>query len=360
MLNQQRSRKPKEMSKQQEKPAKKSKKTQGVRPPAEANYQIADIPLTDIVLNTDYQMRVESRSPAEYLELIVAKEGDWPFPPIKCCEVRGKLLCVDGFTRCQAALDYVAQDPLKQAAEYTIPVSYKKATAKEAFIEALASNADHGYRRTNADKRNAVLKAVGAMPSATTRKIADACRVSHTYVANIRAQIVNDGKEPTAEDVIQAAAEHDSNAVAEAAHEEQLTAAEKKQKELGACPVCKQTGKWIERDDGWHCGDCLHPHGEPAGDVQEPAPTPAPAPPAQPPVTVTETTPAGFDVPEQPEADTTAAPAVPTGNMVDMRADKIKKAKAALGVIVRVADELAYYDLLKDAIETIQAKLAEG
>jgi len=335
-------------------------KAQGTRPPAEDVWQIATVPLADVVLNPDYQMRVEARSPSEYFEAIVNRNGDWPFPAIKCCEVRGKLICVDGFTRCQAALDYVAE---KSVEGFSIPVSYKKATAREALIEALKSNADHGYRRTNADKRNAVLRAIGAMPTATAHKIADACSVSHTYVYTIKAQLTTDSEAPTAEQVTATAADHEANAAAETLHQEQLTAAENKQKELGACPNCKVKGRWIERDDGWVCGDCLHPHGEPAGNEDEAEPVAPTSEPETEPVTVDETTPSGFEVPDVEQPDDTkknSKPAKPTAAMLNLRADKIKKAKAAVGVIVRIADDLGFTDSITSAIEAIQAKLAEG
>jgi len=36
----------------------------------------------------------------------------------------------------------------------------------------------------------------------------------------------------------------------------------------GKCPNCRGV-RWTEGDDGWACASCHHPHGEPAGDVDE-------------------------------------------------------------------------------------------
>ena len=38
--------------------------------------------------------------------------------------------------------------------------------------------------------------------------------------------------------------------------------------DLGKCPNCAGA-KWDEDDDGWYCAKCRHPHGEPAGDVDD-------------------------------------------------------------------------------------------
>ena len=48
----------------------------------------------------------------------------------------------------------------------------------------------------------------------------------------------------------------------------QRAAEEPEQPDLGKCPVCGGT-KWDEDDDGHSCSKCHHPHGEPAGDVDE-------------------------------------------------------------------------------------------
>ena len=44
--------------------------------------------------------------------------------------------------------------------------------------------------------------------------------------------------------------------------------AEPPKPDLGKCPNCMGT-KWKEDDDGMVCAKCLHPHGEPAGDVDD-------------------------------------------------------------------------------------------
>ena len=56
----------------------------------------------------------------------------------------------------------------------------------DALKHSLGSNTEHGYRRTPADKRYAVGKALAEFPDLSSRMIAELCRVSPTFVGEIR------------------------------------------------------------------------------------------------------------------------------------------------------------------------------
>jgi len=83
----------------------------------------------------------------------------------------------DGFHRLGAA---------KVAGLKTIQVNVHQGDRMEALKHSLGSNTDHGYRRTPADKRYAVRKALAEFPELSNRMIADLCRVSPTFVGEVR------------------------------------------------------------------------------------------------------------------------------------------------------------------------------
>ncbi len=57
-------------------------------------------------------------------------------------------------------------------------------------------------------------------------------------------------------------------AIVEEVVEEMLGPDESESRDFGTCPNCAGT-KWDEDSDGVSCSKCHHPHGEPAGDVDE-------------------------------------------------------------------------------------------
>lgn len=101
----------------------------------------------------------------------------------------------DGFHRYAAA---------KSAGLKTLPASVHPGDRLEALKFALGSNTEHGYRRTAADKRFAVIKAFQEFEGQSDRSYADMCQVSPTFVGNIRrelfpATVHNDSSEGTAD-----------------------------------------------------------------------------------------------------------------------------------------------------------------
>ncbi|HHH75964.1 MAG TPA: hypothetical protein ENL03_02930 [Phycisphaerae bacterium] len=65
-------------------------------------------------------------------------------------------------------------------------------TQRDAILYSVGANADHGLRRTNADKRKAVLTMLEdeKWSTRTDRKISRQCRATHPFVGRLRASLV--------------------------------------------------------------------------------------------------------------------------------------------------------------------------
>ncbi len=89
---------------------------------------------------------------------------------------------VDGFHRVEAA---------KQAGITELPFIEKSGTYREALLFSLTVNATHGLRRSNADKRKAVMTLLedSEWSQWSDREIARQCGVSHQFVNNLRKSI---------------------------------------------------------------------------------------------------------------------------------------------------------------------------
>ena len=89
---------------------------------------------------------------------------------------------VDGFHRVEAA---------KQAGIDELPFIEKSGTYREALLFSLTVNATHGLRRSNADKRKAVMTLLedSEWSKWSDREIARQCGVSHQFVNNLRKSI---------------------------------------------------------------------------------------------------------------------------------------------------------------------------
>lgn len=76
----------------------------------------------------------------------------------------------------------------RQAGKASIAADVRDGARREAVLYSLGANGTHGLRRTNADKRKAVRTMLddAEWSQWSDRKIADACGVSHTFVALMR------------------------------------------------------------------------------------------------------------------------------------------------------------------------------
>ena len=104
------------------------------------------------------------------------------FPPIRA-RYDGKYYWLsDGFLRLAAA---------EQLGIKKIEVEVRHGTQRDAILDAVGANADHGLRRTNKDRREAVSKLLNdeEWRNWSSRVIAGYCRVSHTFVQQMRGKL---------------------------------------------------------------------------------------------------------------------------------------------------------------------------
>lgn len=140
---------------------------------------IRPIKIEKIELDADIQPRVETSQSTieEYAEALTAGTK---LPPVTIFrDKEGVNRLADGFTRVNAHI-------MANLAE--INANVKQGTKRDAILFAVGANADHGQRRTNDDKRKAVVKLLSDPEWSTwsDRKIADACQVNHHLVAELR------------------------------------------------------------------------------------------------------------------------------------------------------------------------------
>lgn len=76
-------------------------------------------------------------------------------------------------------------DDLRQRVRVVLGIAFQ-ASRRDALLYAAGANGAHGLRRTNADKRRAVLLVLAACPKWSDRKIGEICGVDHKTVAAAR------------------------------------------------------------------------------------------------------------------------------------------------------------------------------
>lgn len=141
---------------------------------------ITEVAIADIVMDAELQMRagMQMQTVAEYAEILSEKNDKWPFPPVELMRRKdGSLVLVDGWHRVEAA---------RRNDWETVSATVVSGTETQIFEACLRANAKHGLRRTNEDKRKAVLAALEKWPGFDARKIARKCGVSHTFVSKLK------------------------------------------------------------------------------------------------------------------------------------------------------------------------------
>jgi chemotaxis protein histidine kinase CheA len=113
---------------------------------------------------------------AEYAEVISAGAD---MPPVTVFQDGKKYWLADGFHR------YFAH---QKALAVEIAADVQRGTKRDAILHSLGANAYHGLRRTNEDKRAAVLRMLDdkEWKAWSDREIAKTCGVTHPFVASIR------------------------------------------------------------------------------------------------------------------------------------------------------------------------------
>jgi len=129
---------------------------------------------------TQPRAEIDSQVIQEYAE---AMKAGAKFPPVVVFSNGGdERWLADGFHRVWAA----------QLAKLSlIEATIRKGSKREAVLYAVGSNAEHGLRRTNADKRRAVMILLRdeEWRGWSDREIARRCAVSHLLVGNLRREL---------------------------------------------------------------------------------------------------------------------------------------------------------------------------
>ena len=113
-----------------------------------------------------------------------------PFPPLVVYrDADERLWLADGFHRLEAA---------RRLGISRIQAELRAGSLQEALVHSLGANARHGKRRTNADKRRAVARAlahdeIGARSDA---RVAAVCKVSDRFVSGLRQELICEGAIP--------------------------------------------------------------------------------------------------------------------------------------------------------------------
>src|SRR5262245_6903242 len=140
------------------------------------------VPVAAIVLDSDVQPR-ESISTSLIKEYAEAMEEGAKFPAVKLFRDKdGKLIAADGWHRIMAA---------KQAGQGSVLAEIRDGDKRDAILFSVGANATHGLRRTDADKRRAVLRLLHdpEWNGWSASVIAQHVGVSQPFVSGLRRQL---------------------------------------------------------------------------------------------------------------------------------------------------------------------------
>lgn len=138
---------------------------------------IVMIAFDDLTIDGAVNARVKGVQPFVVAEYAEARRAGKEFPPGRAFRLPdGTHLLSRGFHRAEA---------YRQAGEAEFPCEVIAGTREDAILDALGDNANHGLRRNNDDKRNAVEKCLDLRPDWTQEKVAEWCAVSINFVSDI-------------------------------------------------------------------------------------------------------------------------------------------------------------------------------
>lgn len=132
--------------------------------------------IADIIIDPAFQIRVENSEETiqEYLEQLQAKVF---LPSIDVFQIDKAYYLADGYHRLKAAI---------LGKQKYLPCEVHVGTREECLMFAVGANNKHGLKRSREDKRNAIQKLDEAIPGMSSRAVAEACKVSHTFVDRFR------------------------------------------------------------------------------------------------------------------------------------------------------------------------------
>lgn len=135
--------------------------------------------LSTIITNQGTDVRNEIHNPTVE-EYGLAARAKQKLPPLVVYDTPQGMLLADGFHRFFG---------FEQQGITHYECDVRKGSRADAIKFALGCNTTHGLRRSNADKRNAVVIALREFPKMSDRSIAEMCKVSNMLVAEIKAEI---------------------------------------------------------------------------------------------------------------------------------------------------------------------------
>lgn len=149
--------------------------------------RIVELPLDKITADPDIQMR-EGIDPDVVAEYAEAMKGKAELPPIVVYYDGEHYWLADGFHRLAAAY---------RAGKLGIGADIRNGGAREAILHATGANSTHGLRRTNADKRRAVMVLLNddEWSKWSNREIARRCAVHHDTVGKIRLELSGENRQ---------------------------------------------------------------------------------------------------------------------------------------------------------------------
>ena len=238
--------------------------------------------------DTQSRIAINEEAVQNYADLIAKSNGEWPFPPLDVFHDGTDYFVADGFHRILGA---------QKAKRGSVPCVIHKGTATDARIFGMTANDKHGLRMTRADKRACVEWLLDNGGKMTQAEIAEKAGVSTRNVRGIvtdrkppselpessphrsgrQVSGSNEGvclpslpdpfddtEDPPGED---GRTESDGSDAQEPDHRPPRNGKDKPV-DYGKCPNCAGI-KWDDDEFGVSCAKCHHPHGEPAGDVDE-------------------------------------------------------------------------------------------
>jgi len=129
---------------------------------------------------TQSRVKISEVTVGEYAEAMKADVGV-PFPPLTVYFDGTDYWLADGFHRLLAA---------QRIGRKNIAAEVTQGSRKDAAWASCAANQFHGLRRTNPDKRKCVTMALRLRPEKSDRLVAEHCGVWHTFVGDVRRELV--------------------------------------------------------------------------------------------------------------------------------------------------------------------------
>mgnify|MGYP000846823851 CR=1 FL=1 len=133
---------------------------------------------------TQSRAAINEATVAEYAEMML--DPIRVFPPVIVYHDGRDYWLADGFHRLAA---------WERIGRTDIPTDIRQGTRRDAILHSVAANSTHGLRRTNEDKRRAVMTLLddAEWSQWSDGKIADRCGVSQPFVSSIRRDLSQNG-----------------------------------------------------------------------------------------------------------------------------------------------------------------------